>query len=119
MLLALVFLGPPVVWLVGLAVREHIQRRRLTREAALRGRMKVSVGDIRTRVEQERAEQTNDLRDHARRIARQTGLPRGWVWPERDWDETWPAAGPPRTRLYVRSQQRLRTEETTDQLPEQ
>lgn len=117
--LALVFLGPPLVWLVGLAVHEHIQRQRLTQEAALRGRMKVSVEDIRTRVEQERAEQTNDLRDQARRTARQTGLPQGWVWPERDWDETRPAPAPPRTRAYVRSQQRLRTEETTDQLPEQ
>lgn len=119
MLLALVFLGPPLVWLVGLAVREHMQRRQLTRDSALRGRLKVSVEDIRTRVKQERAEQTNDLRDHARRIARQTGLPQGWVWPERDWDETRPAPAPRWTRPYVRSQQRFWAEETTDQLPEQ
>lgn len=97
-MLALIFFGPPLVWVLVLSIRARL----LTRRAVRRGsRSKVTVANLQARIEREQAERTDDLSKQTRRLAQQAGLPAGWVWPERDRD-TAPQAPPvSRRRRYV------------------
>lgn len=89
-----VVLGPPAAYLALLAIRSRLRRRR-----AKRNRPKILVHELAARLERERlaeADRTDGVRN------RQSGLPAGWVWPDRDVDLTTAPVGPPRPRPYVR-----------------
>lgn len=91
---AAVVLGPVAAYLVLLGMRRWLQRRRSDRN-----RPKVSVAELATRLERERAAEA-DRTDRVRN--RQPGLPQGWVWPSRDPDDNPPKPTPIRPRRYVR-----------------
>jgi hypothetical protein len=99
LLFAAVVLGPPLLWAVVLLVRDRLITRK---QARVDDRTRVTVAELQARLEHERAEQTDDLWKQTRLLARQTGLPHGWVWPERDWDAGEPRFTPPRPRPYAR-----------------
>ena len=95
-MLAIVFLGPHLLWVLGLVVRTQLARRQRAHT-----RPKITVAELKGCIERERAEQTDDLRTYSRRTAGRAGLPRGWVWPESDWDAPTLPARPLRSRPYL------------------